>query len=52
MTEVEHVYGGDVGENPVTMPEPVRHVVVQAGLASASAVPGQVEVEDTDGGVD
>lgn len=52
MTEVEHVYGGDVGENPVTRKTPVRHVVVQAGLASASAVPGQAEVEEPDGGVD
>jgi hypothetical protein len=52
MTEVQHEYGGDVGENPVTTQEPVRHVVAQAGLASASAIPGQVEVEDPDGGVD
>ena len=52
MTEVEHVYGGDVGENPVIMPETVKHVAVQAGLASASAVPGQAEVEEPDGGVD
>lgn len=52
MSEVTHEYGGDVGENPVTHTEPVRHVVVQAGLASASALPGQVEVEENDGGVD
>lgn len=51
MSEVTHEYGGDVGENPVTTPEPVRHVVVQAGLATASAIPGQVEVEEN-GGVD
>jgi hypothetical protein len=46
MTEVQHEYGGDVGENPVTRKEPVRHVVAQAGLASASAEPAQAEVED------
>lgn len=51
MTEVEHEYGGDVGENPVVTPQVTRHVVVQAGLASASAIPGQAEVEEN-GGVD
>jgi hypothetical protein len=47
---ITHEYGGDVGENPVT--PPVENKVVMAGLASASAVPGPAEVEDTDRGVD
>lgn len=52
MTEVTHEYGGDVGDNARNTTEPVRHVVVQAGLASAAAVPGQAEVEDPSGGMD
>jgi hypothetical protein len=46
--EIEHVYGGDVGENPVQGPG----VTAMAGLASASAAPGQAQIEEPDGGVD
>lgn len=51
-SDIEHVYGGDVGENPVlVVPEQSgKAVVVQAGLASASGVSNQVEV--TGDGVD
>lgn len=45
-TEVQREYGGDVG-TPV--PPHQQNVTAMAGLASAAAVPGQVEV---DGGVD
>ncbi len=49
MTEVEHVYGGDVGEDP-TLP---KSVTVQAGLASAVAGSGQATTEGEPGsGVD
>jgi hypothetical protein len=47
---ITHEYGGDVGENPAA--PPVENKVVMAGLASASAAPGQAEVEDTDSGLD
>ena len=47
--EIEHEYGGDVGENPVQG----VGVTVMAGLASASARPGGVTTgEEPDGGVD
>ena len=46
--EIEHTYGGDVGENPVQG----AGVTVQAGLASASAQPQQPAVEETSSGVD
>jgi hypothetical protein len=39
---VEHVYGGDVGDNPV----PGVGVTVQAGLATADATP---DAEAADG---
>lgn len=54
-SDVQHEYGGDVGENPVLVvpPETGRAVVVQAGLASAAGNPGQVAMEEESGsGVD
>jgi len=48
-SEVEHVYGGDVGEDPTL----VKAVMVQAGLASAVAGSGQPTTEEEPGsGVD
>lgn len=54
-SEIQHEYGGDVGENPVLIvPEASgKAVVVNAGLASASGNPGQVTMEEGSGsGVD
>ena len=39
---IEHVYGGDVGDNPVQG----VGVTVQAGLATADATPDDAEVTD------
>ena len=41
-SEVEHVYGGDVGEDPTV----AKSVMVQAGLASAVAGSGQPTMEE------
>lgn len=39
--QVEHVYGGDVGEDPTLPQDETPHVAVMAGLATAHGGAGQ-----------